>query len=77
MTSESRVTVIEVVGGPCDGQRVRELVTIDGGTWVMERTWLCRPAETRGHPREYWPYRLVDGRYVWSANESTEGKRST
>lgn len=68
--------MIEVVGGPWNGQRVREVLVVDG-TWVMDRAWLCRPVERRGRPRESWPYRLRDGRYVWDeVRKDDEGESS-
>jgi hypothetical protein len=64
--------VFEVVGGPYDGRRVRELLTVGDGSWVMDRYWLCRPEGRRGTPRQSYPYALRDGKYVWT--EESERK---
>lgn len=58
-----------VVGGPCDGQRVRELATLADGAWVMDRAYLCRPPAQRGQPRERYDYALENDHYVWRTNE--------
>ncbi len=61
-----------VVGGPCDGQRVRDLVTLADGAWVMDRAYLCRPAHERGEVRERYDYVLENDHYVWHGNRARE-----
>lgn len=58
-----------VVGGPCDGQRVRVVATLPDGAWIMDRAYLCQPSERRGQPHELYPYRYTSGRYVWSSEQ--------
>lgn len=54
-----------VVGGPYDGQRVREIATTPDGAWIRDRYYLCLPPERRV-TRDSYPYQLRDGVYVWN-----------
>lgn len=58
--------VINIVGGPCDGQRVHPIPDRSADR-PIPRCWICRPVTDpdRPWPGPFFAYHIESGRYVW------------
>lgn len=63
------LNVNSAYGGPCDGQKVRPIVSDDGETIVPNVVWLTKHCVDATPKTTYYRYTLRDDIYVWNGDQ--------